>query len=279
MLNQLVESKNNRRENARRSEFFLTALCVLLTVLAGSWTYSLYAKDYAMTGGELDVTSLVAPVAVEPATPPAPEPQMKPERAQSSKSDKIVLRDLYDDLDRSTTTPPKNQVGEREVVSARPYDLRNVVTGATNVIPANGGGRGENSAAGSGCGLGCENTARVEDAKEKDDVPQVVVKPTPAATPKAAPTRSFGVVNSIATNLVKPAYPAPARAVRAEGAVSVQVTIDETGSVVSASVVSGHPLLRQAALQAAKSSKFTPTYLSKQPVKVTGVIVYNFKAQ
>ncbi len=278
MLNQLVESKNNRRENARRSEFFLTALLVLLSVLAGSWTYSLYAKDYAMTGGELDVTSLVAPVAVEREEPPKPEPQVKPERAQNSKTDQVILRDLYDDLERSTT-PPKNQIGEREVVSARPYDLKNVKIGEGNIITSDVAGGRETKTDG-GCGLGCDDASRAEKSKEKDEVPEVVVnKPTPKETPKALPPRSLGVVNSIATNLVKPAYPAPARAVRAEGAVSVQVTIDERGSVVSASVVSGHPLLRSAALQAAKSSKFTPTLLSNQPVKVTGVIVYNFKAQ
>jgi TonB family protein len=89
-------------------------------------------------------------------------------------------------------------------------------------------------------------------------------------------TVSGGVVNSKATNLVKPAYPAAARAVRASGAVNVQVTIDENGTVISASAVSGHPLLRQAAEQAARASKFATTYLSGKPVKVVGVIVYNF---
>jgi len=85
-----------------------------------------------------------------------------------------------------------------------------------------------------------------------------------------------GVLNGKATNLVKPPYPAAARAVRAEGAVNVQVTIDESGNVISASAVSGHPLLRAAAVQAARSSKFSPTMLAGQAVKVTGIIVYNF---
>ncbi len=89
-------------------------------------------------------------------------------------------------------------------------------------------------------------------------------------------TISGGVLNGKATNLVKPPYPAAAKAVRAEGAVNVQVTIDEEGSVISASAVSGHPLLRAAAVQAARTSKFSPTTLSGQPVKVTGIIVYNF---
>ena len=91
--------------------------------------------------------------------------------------------------------------------------------------------------------------------------------------PKAV---SGGVLNGKATNLVKPAYPAAAKAVRAEGAVNVQVTIDEEGNVISAAAVSGHPLLRANAVQAARASKFSPTTLEGRPVKVTGVIVYNF---
>jgi TonB family protein len=89
-------------------------------------------------------------------------------------------------------------------------------------------------------------------------------------------TISGGILNGKATNLVKPSYPAAAKAVRAAGAVNVQVTIDESGNVISATAVSGHPLLRAAAVQAARQSKFSPTMLSGQAVKVTGVIVYNF---
>ena len=83
-------------------------------------------------------------------------------------------------------------------------------------------------------------------------------------------------MNGKATNLVKPEYPPAAKAVRASGAVNVQVTIDEQGNVISASAVSGHPLLRAAAEKAARESKFAPTMLSGKAVKVTGVVVYNF---
>jgi hypothetical protein len=85
-----------------------------------------------------------------------------------------------------------------------------------------------------------------------------------------------GVLNGSAISLPKPAYLAAARAVNASGAVNVQVLIDEGGSVVSANAVSGHPLLRYAAEQAASGAKFKPTLLSGQPVKVNGIIVYNF---
>jgi TonB family protein len=89
---------------------------------------------------------------------------------------------------------------------------------------------------------------------------------------------SGGVLNGKAVKLAKPAYPAAARAVEAEGSVNVQVTINEIGDVVSAEAISGHPLLRAAAVNAARESKFAPTQLSGQPVTVTGIIVYNFVA-
>lgn len=94
-----------------------------------------------------------------------------------------------------------------------------------------------------------------------------------SSTPK---TINGGVLNGKASKLPKPAYPPAARAVRASGAVSVQVLIDENGEVFSATAVSGHPLLRSASAIAACESRFSPTQLSGNPVKVAGIITYNF---
>ena len=116
-------------------------------------------------------------------------------------------------------------------------------------------------------------------------IPMPTRTPTPKPTventpPPAAPkTISGGVLNGKAVSLVRPPYPPAARAVHASGVVQVQVLIDENGNVISASAVSGHPLLKQSAEQAARASKFSPTLLSGQRVKVSGVIVYNFSAQ
>lgn len=94
--------------------------------------------------------------------------------------------------------------------------------------------------------------------------------------PDSPKTISGGVLNGKAVDLPKPVYPAAARAVRASGTVNVQVTIDESGNVISANAVSGHPLLRASAVSAARNAKFSPTLLSGKPVKVMGVIVYKF---
>lgn len=113
--------------------------------------------------------------------------------------------------------------------------------------------------------IGSESKPSNEPVGTTDAVPQVYTAVSDGA-----------VINDEATNLVKPSYPAAARVVKASGAVNVQVTIDEQGNVVSASAISGHPLLRSAAEKAARESKFKPTYLAGEPVKVTGIIVYNF---
>ena len=87
-----------------------------------------------------------------------------------------------------------------------------------------------------------------------------------------------GVLNGKAIALPAPSYPPAAKAVRAQGAVSVQVLVDEEGNVIYTSAISGHPLLRSAATKAAKEAKFAPTLLKGTPVKVTGVVTYNFVA-
>ena len=59
----------------------------------------------------------------------------------------------------------------------------------------------------------------------------------------------------------------------------MQITIDEGGNVISAKAVTGPPLLQGAAVAAAREAKFTPTSLCGHPVKVTGVVTYNFVLQ
>lgn len=100
--------------------------------------------------------------------------------------------------------------------------------------------------------------------------------PSTDAANDSPTTISGGIVNGKAINLPQPPYPPAARAVRASGMVSVQVLIDVDGRVLSANAVSGHPLLRSAAVAAARSATFGPTLLAGKPVKVSGIITYNF---
>jgi TonB family protein len=100
---------------------------------------------------------------------------------------------------------------------------------------------------------------------------------SPLADDKTMPRPvNGGILNGKAVSLPVPSYPETASAVKAGGAVSVQVTIDESGSVISATAVSGHPILRAASVDAAKLAKFAPTLLDGHPVKVMGIVTYNF---
>ena len=85
-----------------------------------------------------------------------------------------------------------------------------------------------------------------------------------------------GVLNGRAVSMPLPAYPPAARAVNASGAVNVLVTVNEEGKVIDAQAVSGHPLLRAAAVKAAMEAKFNQTMRDGQPVRVSGLLVYNF---
>jgi TonB family protein len=96
--------------------------------------------------------------------------------------------------------------------------------------------------------------------------------PSPAKRPPPK-VISGGVLNGKATYLPKPEYPAD---IRVTGAVQVQVLVDESGRVVSASAAGGHPLLQAAAVAAARQAIFAPTFLAGSPVKVSGIITYNF---
>ena len=100
----------------------------------------------------------------------------------------------------------------------------------------------------------------------------------PAPPPRSGPI-SGGVLNGKAISKPAPTYPPIARAARASGAVNVQIVVDEEGNVISATPVSGHPLLQQSAPQAVRQWKFTPTLLSGQPVKVSGIVVVNYSLQ
>ena len=99
--------------------------------------------------------------------------------------------------------------------------------------------------------------------------------PSPGPKPILKPV-SGGVLNGTAVNLPPPVYPEAAKRMRTQGVVTVDVILDETGKVVSASASAGPTILRDAAVQAALRAKFSPTKLSGQPVKVSGVINYKF---
>ncbi len=76
---------------------------------------------------------------------------------------------------------------------------------------------------------------------------------------------------------VAPVYPPMAILVRVSGAVKIEAIIGVNGRIASARVVSGHPLLMQAALDAVRQWIYRPTLLNGNPVKVKMQVTVNFK--
>jgi len=119
---------------------------------------------------------------------------------------------------------------------------------------------------------------KVQTVNTNQPLPIVMIDeppPSPGPKPILKPV-SGGVLNGTAISLPPPLYPDAAKRMRTQGVVSVDVILDEAGKVVSANASSGPQILREAAIQAALRARFSPTKLSGQPVKVSGVINYKF---
>jgi hypothetical protein len=98
----------------------------------------------------------------------------------------------------------------------------------------------------------------------------VEIEKAKASTAGAAKVVKAGVINGKALRLAKP------QSTGIAGVVTIQVLIDEEGNVAKAGASGGHRYLVERARKAACESKFSPTFLDGKPVKVTGVIMYNF---
>jgi len=276
MLDQLVESKSHSAENAKRSGFLLTTFVIVTAVFLGGLVYSLFAKEIGTSDEGLELTTLVAPPLPEEAPPPPPEPEQKPEKQTAAKeTDVTIVKEAIARIE-DTRTPPVDTKGQKVEMTVRAGEKFKIGdTYQRAATPTTSVSRGE----GGGSGVSVSTPSRRDDDDDAPPPPKPTPKPTPKPEPSVPKVISKGVVNGSAISLPKPPYPPAAKAVRASGTVSVQVTIDENGNVISASAAGGHPLLQQAAVQAARQAKFRPTLLSGVPVKVTGIITYNFVAQ
>ena len=261
MFDNLVESSSHKDDLQRKGSFIGVTALIYGVLMIAFFVAGIYWYDAKLGEMELELTTLVAPV-------PVPQQQKEPEQKQEAKPTKVeqnvdVRRELIADVTRTELVPKE--------VSAKASDVPPVRRGVTTVLGSTDSSSAAPMPAGPGAGTVVAAPTKVQIA---DEPPPPEAKPTPPRAPI-----SGGVLNGKAISLPKPAYPPIARAAHASGTVVVQVTIDENGNVISAHAVSGHPLLQAVAVGAARQAKFSPTKLSGQPVKVTGVIQYNFVAQ
>jgi protein TonB len=260
MFDNLVESGSHKQDLSRKGSFLLGTVAIYAVIGISLLVFGIMYAQANLESQDLELTTLVAPVPVPQAQPDKPA-EAKP---VDTKQNVDVRKELIADVSETRVAPKE--------VSAKASDIPPVRRGVTTVI----GNESTNAVApmpsGAGAGTGLTGPTKVNIAEEPPPPPE------PKPTPPRAPI-SGGVLNGKAISLPKPAYPPIARQAHASGTVVVQVTIDENGNVISAHAISGHPLLQAVAAAAARGARFSPTKLSGQPVKVTGVITYNFVAQ
>ena len=191
------------------------------------------------------MTFLVAP---PPPPPPPPPPAAVPQRVV-----KVVQTDIINgELRTPTKIPKKVEIIKEEEAPPPVMASAGVVGGVPGGVP--GGQMG--------------------------GVIGGIISSTPVAVPKVAtPQRvrvSQGVSQGLLIHRVQPMYPPLARQARIQGSVILQAEISKDGSIENLRLISGHPMLAPAAIEAVKQWRYKPYFLNGEPVAVETQITVNF---
>src|ERR1700731_4599699 len=185
--------------------------------------------------------------------PPPPPPPPPPPAATPVKVVKQIQSDLVNGQLRSPTKiPQKVQIIKEEEAPPPEMASGGVVGGVPGGVP--GGQMG--------------------------GVIGGIISSTPVAVPKVAtPQRvrvSLGVSQGLLIKKVQPAYPPLARQARIQGTVLLQAEISKDGAIENLRLISGHPMLAPAAIEAVKQWRYKPYMLNGEPVEVETQITVNF---
>jgi protein TonB len=263
MFTNLIESTSHAQDLKRRGSFvlFTTVTYFLLFAIAG--VASIYAYDARLEDQTLEEVVMLSPVDLPAA--PAPARATTPPRGQALTNEVPQRAIRMASVDTPQVVPERTSATPNQNL---PIPSGNyLVTGrdVDPIGPPSGLGNGGSAVTGTG------------------SMPPIEVGTPPPAPPVERPKPQMihksVVLNGEALSLPKPPYPAIAKQLHIQGSVNIQVVISETGKVISAKAVSGNAALTAAAQQAAMQARFSPTTLGEQPVKVSGIITYNFVLQ
>jgi periplasmic protein TonB len=249
MFDKLVEStKEKQGKRARR--FFVVTVAVYAVALTALGVATVIGFRPALAEG-YDVLSILNP----PPVPSGPDPnpvQIKPNL-------KLDPDPRFVAPVKIIPLPPEDELNKllRERKS-----MRLSVAGATL-----GTGRGDGMPEGANTG---------EAPPPPPPPPTPVAKPAATPTPDPVVRLTSKLTQGRVLRRVEPLYPALAKQARIQGSVQIQIDISVTGAVDNVTLLSGHPLLRDAALQAAKQWLFIPTELNGLPVRAIGLLTFNF---
>jgi len=216
--------------------FFLQCILIVIVILIPLIYTEALPRQQLMT-------FLVAPPPPPPPPPPAAEP---------IKVVKVVQTDIVDGQLRTPTKIPEKVAMIKEEEAPPPVSaVAGVVGGVPGGVP--GGQMG--------------------------GVIGGIISSTPVPVRVEQPQRirvSQGVIAGNAISQPRPSYPPIAKNARIQGAVVLQAIISKGGNIENLKVVSGHPMLRQAAIDAVRQWRYKPYFLNGEPVEVETQITVNF---
>ncbi len=256
MFNKLVISTNERRKG-RIVRFFCGTSAIYALVIAGVLGLSVVVATPKLADTNERMLVLIVPPP-PPGPPPARQRETTPPPAQPH-NDPMQVRDL--DAVVNTPTPTRRPAAPPSV---------NDSIGVIGAPEGNGDPNGNWSVPSSPAHA------------EMTPPPPPPVEPSRAA-PQVDTTRPVRLTSSVLQGKAvvrrTPVYPPLAKQIHLAGSVSVEVMIAPDGHVEAARAVSGHPMLMTAAVEAAREWRFEPTLLNGTPVRVSGVIIFNFTMQ
>ena len=267
MFANLIESQSHGKEFKRRGRFVIATAAAYTVLFFVAGIVSIYAYDARVEArtDDLEIVNWVPPVT---AVPEHERPQPA-RRAPASNNNRVSQQPtrpiLYESASNPIKPPDQISAAPNLIPPAPPGAIIRPYVSDRPSAPNPSGNCVTCKTDGSGPVVTVDSTTT----------------PPPTAHPAKLPPRevSTGVLMATVISMPPPPYPPIARQVRAQGAVSVQILVDEQGKVISAQVVSGNPMLTYVARDAAMRARFTPTLLSGSPVKVQGTIIYNFLLQ
>jgi len=237
----LIESAGKLRSKKRAGTTVLSFVLQILFLGVLILIPLIYTE--ALPKGQLS-TFLVAP---PPPPPPPPPPAAAPVKIQ-----KVVSEIDQGQLRTPTKIPQKVAMIKEEDTPPPSAGVAGVVGGVPGGVP--GGQMG--------------------------GVLGGIINSTPVAVPKVATPQkvrvSQGVTQGLLIHKVQPTYPPLARQARIQGSVVLQADISKNGTIENLHVISGHPMLTGAALEAVKQWRYKPYILNGEPVEVETQVTVNF---
>jgi protein TonB len=256
MFNKLIISTNERRKG-RIAKFFCGTSAIYAMVIVGVLALSVGVSNPKLADTSERMLALITP---PPPGPPPPTQRNNTPPPVEPRNDPMQIRNLDDVINnpapRIKPAPPSLSTFNGDVVPGT------VVYGPGTNGPGVPGSQGHDETA-------------------APPPPRPVEQPHPV--PQVDTTRTVRLISTVlqgkAIERRTPNYPPLARQIHLSGSVSVEVLLTLDGHVETARAISGHPLLVPAAVEAARGWRFEPTLLNGTPVRVSGVIVFNFTMQ